>query len=72
MKVHYNKQEDIFMIELDEKKIDHAYETKNMIVHVSENREPVLLEIFNASKFFAEEAKILPSDIKQKFFSTTS
>jgi len=72
MKVHYDKQEDIFMIELNEKKVDHAYENKHMIVHVSEDNEPVLLEIFKAAKFFAEESKVLPSEIKEKFFSTPS
>lgn len=69
MKVHYNQTEDVFMIELTRKKVDHAYETDSMIVHVSESNEPVLLEIFNASKFFSAEAKILPTQIKERFFS---
>lgn len=50
MKVHYDKESDILMIELARKKIDDAYETKNMIVHVTKDREPVLLEIFKASR----------------------
>lgn len=72
MKVRYDKQSDIFMIELNEKKVDHAYENKNMIVHVSSSDEPVLLEIFNASNFFTEEAKALPAEIKEKYFSSAS
>lgn len=70
MKVQYNKDEDILLIQLEEKKIDDAYETENMIVHVAKNREPVLLEIFNASNFFAQEAKVLPVEVKERFFAT--
>lgn len=69
MKVKYDQKEDIFLIEIGHKKIDHTYETKDMIVHVASDKEPVLLEIFNASKFFFEEAKILPIEIKQRFFT---
>lgn len=69
MKVRYDKDEDILTIELMRRKIDHAYETETAIVHVSEANEPVLLEIFRASKFFAEEAKTLPEEIKQRFFA---
>lgn len=69
MKVHYDKREDILMIRLVRKKVDDAFETENMIVHVDKDREPVLLEIFNASEFFKEEARTLPADIKQKFFA---
>ena len=69
MKVHYDKDEDILMIELVRKKIDDTYETENGLVSVTEKGEPILLEIFNASKFFAEEGKVLPKEIKVKFFS---
>lgn len=69
MKVRYNKDLDTLLIELTKKKVDDAFETDNMIVHVGMNKEPVLLEIFHASKFFEEEAKTLPTHIKAKFFS---
>ncbi len=58
------------MIELMHKKIDHAYETNNMIVHVSEDNAPVLLEIFNARKFFMKQSKILPNEMKEQIFAT--
>lgn len=69
MKVHYNKEDDILMIELVNKKIDDAYETVNMIVHVSTNREPVLLEIFKAKEFLKDINKTLPKSLKQSIFS---
>ena len=72
MKVHYDENEDILMIELVRKKVDDTYETDNGLVSVNDKGEPVLLEIFNASKFFAEEGKVLPKEIKEKFFSASS
>ena len=31
-----------------------------------------MVDIFEASKFFAEESKVLPKEIKQKFFAISS
>ncbi len=70
MKVHYDKDEDILMIVLAQKKIDDTIETENSLVSVTEKGEPVMLEIFEASQFFAAESKVLPKEIKQKFFAT--
>ena len=69
MKVHYDKDEDILMIELVRKNIDDTYETEHSLVSVDKKGEPVLVEIFEAKKFFSEESKALPKEIKQKFFS---
>lgn len=70
MKVHYDKEDDIVMIELSNKKIDYAEQTGDLIVHFSPDREAVLLEILDASLFFKEQSKALPKEIKQKFFSS--
>ena len=74
MRVRYDKDEDILMIVLAKRgqKIDDTYETENSLVSVTEKGEPIMVEIFNASKFFAEESKVLPKEIKQKFFATAS
>lgn len=69
MRVRYDKNEDILMIELVKNKIDDSYETENAIVHVAADGRPVLLEIFNASSFLKEESKALPREIKQKYFT---
>ena len=63
MKVHYDKDEDILMIELNGKQIDYAEQTRDLIVHFSPKREAVLLEILDASHFFAEQGKVLPKEI---------
>lgn len=74
MEVHYDKEEDIFMIVLDSKnkdnkKIDDTFETDFGNVSVTANGEPVIIEIYDAKKYFAEQSKVLPREIKQKFFS---
>ena len=69
MKVHYDKDEDILMIELARKKVDDAYETDQMIVHVTEDREPVLLEIFKASKFLKDLGKVVPQNLQKEVWN---
>ncbi len=70
MKVSYDKDEDILMIVLAQKKIDDTIETENSLISVTDKGEPVMLEIFQASNFFAAESKVLPKEVKQNFFST--
>lgn len=70
MKVHYDKDEDILMIVLSDKKIDDSYDTKEgNIVSVSEDREPVMIDIFKASKFLKDLGKVIPKSIKKKVWS---
>ena len=63
MKVSYNREEDIMMLEVSSDTIDFAEEMWPIIVHFSEKRKPVLLEILDASEFIATVAK---STIKSK------
>ncbi len=72
MKVQYNKDQDILMIQLIKRKIDDAYETENMIVHVAKDREPVLLEIFNGQEFLKSAARNLPKNVKQEIMDAPS
>jgi len=57
MKVKYDKQVDILLIELSDKKIDYAEEAGSMIIHFTGEGEPVLVEILEASEFLAEVIK---------------
>lgn len=71
MKVHYDKDEDILMIVLSDKKIDDSFETKDgNIVSVAEDREPVMIDIFRASKFLKDLGKIIPKNIQQELWSS--
>lgn len=54
MRISYNREDDVAMIELSNKKIDHAQEAANVIIHFSKDDEPILLEILDASRFLTE------------------
>ncbi|MBU1031404.1 DUF2283 domain-containing protein [Patescibacteria group bacterium] len=69
MKVHYDKDEDILMIVLTNKKIDDSYETKEgNIVSVAEDREPVMIDIFKASKFLKDLGKAIPGKVQREIW----
>ena len=54
MKISYDRQEDILTIELDASAaIDHAEHTGSVILHLSSEDRPVLLEILRASEFLS-------------------
>jgi len=71
MKVHYDKDEDILMLVLSNKKVDDSYETETgNIVSVSEDKEPVMIDIFKANKFLKDLGKVIPKSIQQKVWPT--
>lgn len=72
MKLKYNKTDDVLMIELNKKPIDYAEQNGDLIVHFSPKREAVLLEILDASQFFKEAAKTLPTKLKKDIFPQSS
>lgn len=65
MKLKYNKEDDVLMIELNQGPIDYAEQSGDLIVHFSPKREAVLLEILDASQFLKKAAKTLPARIIQ-------
>ncbi len=73
MKVHYDKDEDILMLVLSDKKVDDSYETEEgNIVSVSKDREPVMIDIFKASKFLKDLSKTIPANMQRKFWADQS
>lgn len=50
-KIKYSKDVDALLIELSDKPIDYAEESGQIIVHLSKEGEPVLLEILDAKEF---------------------
>ncbi|MEK7327809.1 MAG: DUF2283 domain-containing protein [Chloroflexota bacterium] len=58
MKISYDREEDILTIELDASAtIDHAEHSGSVILHLSPDDRPVLLEILRASEFLSGLAK---------------
>lgn len=68
MKINFNKEDDVLMIELNNKQIDFAEQSGDIIVHFSPKGEAVLLEILDASKFLREQSKALPKEVKKAIF----
>jgi uncharacterized protein YuzE len=59
MRVQYDRQEDILIIEaLPEGIIDHAEQVDGVIVHLTEDGQVVLLEILDASEFLSSLVKV--------------
>ncbi len=57
MKISYNREDDIMLLEVSEAPIDFAEEMGPIIVHFTKERKPVLLEILDASEFIATAAR---------------
>lgn len=72
IKITYSEDVDILMIQLSNKKVDDAFDTDNMIVQVDEEGKPVILEIFEGSKFVQDFSKALPKNLKNKFWSQSN
>lgn len=58
MRISYDRDSDILMIEISDEDIDYAEEAGPMIIHFSKDGKPVLIEILDASEFLAEITKI--------------
>lgn len=73
MRVHYDKDEDILMLVLSNKKIDDSFETDSgNIVSISEDGEPVMIDIFKASKFLKDLAKAVPKSVQKEVWANLS
>ena len=57
MRIKYNREDDILLIEISDEEIDYAEEVDSMIIHFSRDGKPVLLEILDASEFLVEVLK---------------
>jgi len=58
MKVSYNRESDVLLIQVSEAKVDYAEEMGPIIIHFTKDGKPVLLEILDASEVISEMAKI--------------
>ena len=70
MNIQYNKQDDVLMIELNNKSIDYAEQSGDIIVHFSSEREAVLLEFLDATEFFKKASAAFPSKIRQQVITS--
>ena len=58
MKIKYNRDADVLTLEISDKSIDHAEEAVSMIIHLTEDNKPVIIEILDASEFLTDITRI--------------
>lgn len=72
MKAKYYKDADLLSLRITNTPYKYARQTGDVIVHYSNDKEPVLIEIVNAAKFLKDTAQMLPKKIQGEFFPETS
>jgi uncharacterized protein YuzE len=68
MSAKYYKQDDLLVLKLSKKPFKAAEKIGSFIVHYDEKREPVLIEVLNASKFLKETSKAMPKSMRESIF----
>ena len=56
-KIVYEQEDDVLNIWLSKKPYDFAEDDNGVITHYTKDREPVYIEILDASRFFKKSAK---------------
>lgn len=70
MKAKYYKEDDLLVLRLSSKPFKVAEKLGSFIVHYDVKKNPVLVEILNASKFLKISSQALPRSLAQTIFST--
>lgn len=63
--ISYEPEADVLMYKLSGKPIDSAREIGNVIIHVTKDEQPVLIEILEAKKFLATMGHLVESKRKK-------
>ena len=58
MRIGYDREKDILLIEVSKKPVDYAEEMGSFIVHFSKKGHPVLLEVLDASDFLSAATRV--------------
>lgn len=70
MSAKYYQEDDLLIIKLSNKPYKVAEKVGSFIVHYDDERQPVLLEILNASRLLKETSKALPKSVIKEIFSS--
>jgi len=68
MKVKYYPEDDFMSLKMSDAPYDYAEKIGSFIVHYSSDKEPVMLEILNASQFLRETIDALPYPMVDNIF----
>lgn len=69
MNAKYYQEDDLLVIRLSKKPFKAAEKIGSFIVHYDAKKEPVLVEILNASRILKETSKALPKTMRQAIFA---
>lgn len=70
MNVKYYQEDDLLVLKLSNKPFKVAEKMGSFIVHYDVKKQPVLVEILNASKLLKATSKALPKAVIKTIFST--
>ncbi|MBI4039994.1 DUF2283 domain-containing protein [Candidatus Daviesbacteria bacterium] len=69
MKAKYYEDADLLSFKISNTPYKYARQDGDVIVHYSDNKEPVLIEIVNAAKFLKDTTKMLSKQLQREIFS---
>lgn len=69
--IKYEPEDDVLNVFFSKNKVEDSFEVEpHSILHTDVKKDPVYLEIFEASKNFNFDLKNLPEKIEQQFFAS--
>ena len=71
MSAKYYKDDDLLVMRLSDKPFEKAEKIGSFVVHYDKEKNPVIVEILNASKLLRETSKALPKSLRESIFSAT-
>ena len=69
MKAKYYKEDDLLVLRLSSRPFKVAEKLGSFIVHYDVKKNPVLVEILNASSFLKISSRALPKEMTKQIFS---
>lgn len=64
-KVYYEPEDDVLNIWVSKKRFDYAEDEDGVIIHYTKDREPVYIEILDASRFLGKTDKFFSKKIQR-------
>lgn len=69
MKAKYYEDIDLLSLRISQEPYKYAEQKGDIIVHFSDKKKPVLIEIVNAAKFLKKTTKLLSRKLQREIFS---
>lgn len=73
LEIKYEPEDDVLNVFFSKEKVEDSFDVEDIdylaIMHVDQEKKPVYLEVFDASKHVNTDLKSLPNRIKQEFLT---